>query len=407
VIGSECARNYVNVDLIEAWERNIAREQRADTEEYERQQARARWEARQQARHAGVTSVPEQQALGDALAASSEAERAAEMTAEDAIAQVRAAFAQAHPDVDAFLTSVQDSDPTPFLRSVRDQYISRGTISERQILVVTRIQRERAEAAANPAAEVELTGATQPVREAGRDDARHILNGIYTINDGDEHLTYRIHTVQRGSLEGKRIVKRQTAYGEFEGFGFLRSDGTLQVWRRFREAADRGERYVEWASILLNALSLAGPDWHSDRMYAVTAPSLAPLAVQRIDLNRMPDDSLNIRRWEIQRASTCRRCNRPITTPSSLDAGLGPECAERDADRTTAANPRRVARFDVDPDGEPLQVRILPPEDGFENPTPAPTIRSRRPARPRTIPTRQPAAAPQVRMSQVDPTWEQ
>lgn len=226
-----------------------------------------------------------------------------------------------------FLERVPDNDPVHFLTSVRDHVRSGRELTERQAVVVARIMGER-DSGVEP----------QPIERAAEalvDDMTGIYNGVYTMNDGNEHLTYRIHTVQRGSLQGKRIIKRQTRYGEFEGFGFLRTDGTVQVWRRFAPDAARNERYIVWAHILVNVLHSSSP-------------------------NEMVDSfSHEGSHYEIQVSVHCRRCNRPLTTPSSLDGGIGPECAHRDAQRTTAAAPHEQITMDITANDTALRNSLL------------------------------------------------
>lgn len=227
-----------------------------------------------------------------------------------------------------WLDTIADNDRTTFLLSVRDHLRSGRALTERQAVVVRRIRDERA--GGTPAQGT-------AVREATVDDLPGILNGVYTINDGEEHLTYRIHTVQRGSLQGKRIIKRQTVYGEFEGFGFLATDGTLRVWRRFQEHAAREERYIVWARYLLQALS-SNNYWANNSLQFAVQESINLTAREANEVSPEPPYTT----FEIQRSSTCRACNRALTTPSSIDAGLGPECAGRAAGRTAAAAPHET-----------------------------------------------------------------
>lgn len=247
-------------------------------------------------------------------------------------------------DLVGFLSTVTDDEGSHFVRSMQRRVLDVGGLTDGQTRVLRTIMEERQN---ENAALIE--GIRETVRRgdypprmfspqhdpaptvALTDDLPTIRNGVYTINDGNEHLTYRIHTVQRGSLQGKRIIKRKTSYGEFEGFGFLRTDGSLQVWRRFAEYESGNARYVVWAKHLLAALMASGTRWSESNLVIYRAPVPPPL-----------DDEwpgIAVTEYQIQRTVHCRRCNRPLTTPSSIDGGIGPECADRESNRTVAANP--------------------------------------------------------------------
>lgn len=215
----------------------------------------------------------------------------------------RVQWRAANLDLSAFVTGFVVQDP--FMESMQDDLRYYGSLTENQTAAV---RRRMEGSAAAPAAPVQ--------QDATTDDATHILNGIYTVNDGTQHLTYRIHSVQRGPLAGKRIVKIQGQYGEFSGFAFLTAQGGIKVWRRFADDDNRNERYIVWAHMLMSALHYGG------------------LGIGNVDSLTHSDGDV---RLEIQVARTCRRCNRTLTTPSSIDAGLGPECAARTSDRTEAA----------------------------------------------------------------------
>lgn len=162
--------------------------------------------------------------------------------------------------------------------------------------------------------------------EALAEDAAHIFNGTYTINDGIEHLTYQVYTVRRGSLQGKRIIKRQLNYGQFKGFAFLNRTGDgIRVWRSHAEDEVRNERYIVWARILISALHERSQDGHGteDTEFEFTYAEGSG--------------------YTIQASVCCRRCNRDLTDPTSIALGIGPECRNREQEAlTTAANPHEA-----------------------------------------------------------------
>jgi hypothetical protein len=277
MIGSECARNYLSVDLVQAYERTLNRSMNRRRVNARREAAREQYIAQR---------------------AAQEAERV----------QRRAAWRTTNADVIAFLASYVGNDV--FLTSVRDQLARYTSLTERQTTVV----RERMASSAVARQNAADTAATP-------DQVPHIYNGTYTMDNGTRHLTFQIYTVTRGPLQGKRIVKRQLQYGEFQGFAFVNADGTLGVWRRFAEQSN--ELYMQWARILLSCLNARSND----------APGIDTLTHHLVEGD-----------FTIQRTRACRRCNRQLTVPTSIESGIGPECARRDA----SANRTQVADAHAD-----------------------------------------------------------
>ena len=128
-------------------------------------------------------------------------------------------------------------------------------------------------------------------------------NGTVTIQSpraGGEHRTFRIRTQRQDAAfaPGRRIVALLTGANndeDYEGFGFLPEDGSdrVDVWRS-RRGGVAGKSSWEWYAEMLSC-----PDLYVARGY----------------------------RYLVSRC--CRRCNRKLTTPGSVEAGIGPECAGR------------------------------------------------------------------------------
>jgi hypothetical protein len=240
----------------------------------------------------------------------------------------RVSWRATYADLIEWLDDQHTVSDNAFLNSVIDDLRYYGSLTDAQTAAALRMM-----ATNERAAEDEPT----PVAEAGQDDAPNIFNGVYTLNNGTEHLTYRIHTVLRGPLQGKRIIKIQQQYGEFKGFAFLRTDGHMKVWRRFADDERRNERYIVWAGILLDCLR-------------------REIGTGGVTESYSPDADTT---YEVQRSLCCRRCNRPLTNPSSIDAGLGPECAQREGSRTTAARQRESLDITEPESGRERNVRFL------------------------------------------------
>lgn len=121
-----------------------------------------------------------------------------------------------------------------------------------------------------------------------------IPNGCFTINNikNHTHRTVKIHTVRKGKLEGKRIISllvgpdNNTSYS---GFGFVDDFDGIRVWRRHS-----GSKTMIWIARFI-AAKFSGQDFDH--------PGLELLVEKR-----------------------CIRCNRRLTTPESIKAGIGPEC---------------------------------------------------------------------------------
>ena len=110
-------------------------------------------------------------------------------------------------------------------------------------------------------------------------------NGCVTIispRSGD-HRTIRIRTQPSTAkfAPGERVVSLLTGPDDFRSFGFFR-DGRVELFRRHR-----GDRFYEWI-----AKWLENP------------------------------------KGEFLFEGRCRKCNRRLTTPRSIQCGLGPKCRE-------------------------------------------------------------------------------
>ena len=132
------------------------------------------------------------------------------------------------------------------------------------------------------------------------------FNGTYTIQNivTGESRTFKIHTQPQDSkfAPGERVVSMLTGPNnehDYQGWGFLKTNG-IRIWRSKQTAA-----YEHYANILCLAIkSLVGDDEdlvgtvkYHDRVYRVLLSKI------------------------------CRVCNRKLTTPESIKAGVGPICA--------------------------------------------------------------------------------
>lgn len=128
-----------------------------------------------------------------------------------------------------------------------------------------------------------------------------IHNGLYTIRNKTtgEWRTFRIKTQPEDAkfAPGKRILGLLTGpdnTSAYKGFAFV-DDAGVHVWRRYKD--DKTFK------------ALGGMLW----------------ALQIDPKNKLHDT------YKVDVSKRCLICNRTLTTPESLDSGIGPVCAGRPA----------------------------------------------------------------------------
>lgn len=135
-------------------------------------------------------------------------------------------------------------------------------------------------------APVEETITVQPIRD-----------GFYTVSlDGDKHRTFRLRTQDQDAsfAPGKQIIgflAGASNESDYVNFAFV-IDGEIKLWRRFLHGYDQ---VIAAAKYLVS-----GDHQAAGRMYA-------------------------------QESGNCYVCNRLLTTPESIAAGIGPHCASKAA----------------------------------------------------------------------------
>ncbi len=142
---------------------------------------------------------------------------------------------------------------------------------------------------------IESIGKPRPVAELPHP---WLHNGIYTLTfPCGTHRTIRIHTQRGGVHAGKRLVSLLIGpvnTDDFEAFGeIIPAAAVVWVWKTFKNAAQ-----ARYADLLVSLAKGEEIDGHE-------------LLVSR----------------------HCLRCNRVLTTPESIESGVGPECAKREAKR--------------------------------------------------------------------------
>lgn len=120
-------------------------------------------------------------------------------------------------------------------------------------------------------------------------------NGTITLFNPEtgNHRVVQVKTQKPDAkfAPGERIISLQTGScneTDFKGFGFVKADGRVIIWNKHR-----GTNLEKIGRIVENHAK-----W--------------------------------VNRLEFKFACKCRRCNRKLTTPTSIESGMGPACAERE-----------------------------------------------------------------------------
>jgi len=131
-----------------------------------------------------------------------------------------------------------------------------------------------------------------------------LLNGIWTIESPKGgHRTFKVQTQPKKSkfAPGQRVVYMLTGPNnsdDWTPFGFMSKDGReIYVWKKYRDT-DSG-------------------------FYPKAAKTLLSLAQFR------EEAALHKKGYRLLGEAKCMRCGRRLTTPESIERGIGPECAKK------------------------------------------------------------------------------
>jgi hypothetical protein len=126
-----------------------------------------------------------------------------------------------------------------------------------------------------------------------------INNGTITLinNEKGSHLTLTIKTVKKeGNFQGKRIISRLVGRDntrDYEGFGFVNNNDTISLWTKHRNAKNAQIAHI------VRSLFVEG-----------NASKFAKTVSMEV-------------------SKRCMRCNSKLTTPQSLEDGIGPVCIKK------------------------------------------------------------------------------
>ena len=127
-----------------------------------------------------------------------------------------------------------------------------------------------------------------------------IFNGVYTISHDGQHRTFKVKTQAADArfAANERIIRLLTGSdneNDYEGFGFVHPNCII-VWNKKRLVDKKWQAYAD----LLFAMITQGEK------------SIYYLKGYRLHISL-----------------TCLVCNRLLSTPESIELGIGPKCAER------------------------------------------------------------------------------
>jgi len=156
----------------------------------------------------------------------------------------------------------------------------------------------------------------------------NVQNGTYTIDSPHGHFTLKLHTVQKGDLAGKRILSMLVGSdneSDYKGVAFWDDEQhRANVWKRYRKLPNEQTYPID------------GFHWEHTRWSAIEQKLeiWCDLATRGDGTELLADGSKRQGFWAgegytLLREGRCLICNRKLTTPESIETGIGPVCAER------------------------------------------------------------------------------
>lgn len=278
-------------------------------------------------------------------------------------------FNEVFPEVGRMLAAYDGTND--FLLRMRRQFEATQFLTVAQANTVRSAFAEMAMAAARTRRQLERMQELQANEGtiARVDDLPRVLNGTYTLDDGVQHLTFDIRTMNRSRNEhmrNARVIRVQRQYEQYVAFGFLTTDGRVQVWQSAQSRVTPIEK--RWAQQLLNLLSDedASAQMRNELVDAYRDGEDNP----RLTVTVVGEGSEDDPEWTISVSCRCSACNRALTDPTSIRLGIGPECNRQAQERaTTRARGERTPLF-VDDDMPDARFRDDDEEDEYEEDEP-------------------------------------
>jgi len=120
-----------------------------------------------------------------------------------------------------------------------------------------------------------------------------VPNGCFTIKNTikNTHRTVKISTVKKARIISLLVGPDNNS--SYKGFGFVNTNGHIFVWNKYRDS-----NIMTW--------------------------------IARFISTKFMNDNANYPGVELLVEKKCIICNRRLTTPESIKAGIGPECAKKE-----------------------------------------------------------------------------
>lgn len=134
-------------------------------------------------------------------------------------------------------------------------------------------------------------------------------SGVFTVVGPHGHRSFTIERQEASSdfAPGRRLISLLTGpdnEADWTAFGFVSDEPAtrypISVWRKFRGEAGERSDYEKYADLLVAMITRGQRDFRSHDGHK--------------------------HKYEILLSRRCIRCDRRLTTPESLEAGVGPEC---------------------------------------------------------------------------------
>jgi hypothetical protein len=177
--------------------------------------------------------------------------------------------------------------------------------------------------------ETKTTASTAPVPVLGYD-------GTFTIRSpAGEHRTFRIRTITKKDRNDSALAGRRA-------LEVLIGSNNSTDYLRFGFVGESSDDPARPSRVVVSSSFLAGEPKRRGIARKIEIGRLAPRAEGETDHERFaamladfatgPRSRLVELGYQIDESRVCRRCGRALTTPESIDSGIGPVCDGKDGE---------------------------------------------------------------------------
>lgn len=156
-----------------------------------------------------------------------------------------------------------------------------------------------------------------------------LCNGTFTLENGTHHLTFKIATdlSKNGILKGQRIVSLMTGTdneSDYTGFGVLSDDS--QFFYPWKETIYSSGRRRIWKKNPATGEFLTVRQLTACLYLIKDYGNFGEVGK---DAKAKVEFEHNGKNYILWISTRCMRCNRALTNPESVAAGIGPECSNK------------------------------------------------------------------------------